>query len=1346
MFRSWRRSSVAKSLRQRPRRARRLARPSLLQVLEDRRCLAANPVLPIDLPPLQFDPNVYSDSSLIVRYKSDAGVQVESADTFGPSRVVGRKSLGSGLEQVQLAAGVSVPSMLSVYQRDPNVLYAEPDYLLRIALTPNDSQFQQQWALRNEGQTGGTFDADIDATEAWDASTGTGSTIVAVIDTGVDYRHPDLAPNMWVNADEIPGDGIDNDNNGYVDDVHGYDFFNNDSDPLDDHNHGTHVAGTIGAEGNDGIGIAGVNWDVQIMALKFLGADGSGTTSDAIEAIRYAVDNGAHLSNNSWGGDPFSQAMFDAIRDARDANHIFVAASGNGDFIGFGIDNDAQPFYPASYDLDNVVAVAATDHNDGVAIFSNYGLTSVDLGAPGVDILSTTINGTYGTSSGTSMATPHVAGALSLVRDVEPGLDYRQIIDRVLLSTDPVDSLQGKTVTGGRLNLAASIIPDEVGPLLAKAVPSGLILDPFDRVTLTFNEPVDQASFTVDDVLSFAGPSGQVGPLSLSPVAGSSSRVFELTFPEQSEAGEYELVLSPNIVDRFGNPVDGNGNGVGGESPGDELSHRFTKADALARFDFGTSTSAVAEHYTRMTGGNRYDAAVGYGWIEGAVYSLSRGGEALTGDFNYTVNATFAIDLPNGEYDVIVTMGETIVPHDEMGVFLEGVQVDSVSTPAGQFAVNTYRTSVSDGQLSLGLRDLGGSDAWVMLNGLDIVFAGPDLTGPRITATDATGILTGPLDRVHVTFSEPLAEGSFTVDDIETLTGPDGPITPLAVTATESGAYAITFEPLNLSGDFALVIGSSITDVAGNLLDQDGDGIGGEPLEDRFETTFALEKGPEFVVGYDFGTSSSPVADGYERVHNYQRYSESTGFGWSSGSVYSLSRGGDPLTQDGNYTRDAVFSVDLPNGEYDVTVTLGEALIAHDLMGVFLEGVQVDTVSTAAYEFIANTHRISISDGQLNLGLRDLGGSNIWVMINALDILYVGPDLNGPSVTSTDVVGNVEGPVDRVTLTFSEPIDPTSFTLDDVVLLEGPHGSIDPVAINQVAPGEFEVTFAPQNDQGDYQLVVGPAIRDIAGNWMDQDGDGIQGEPNDDRFAVAFSVQPGPELIAQFDFGTTLSPVAEGYTRVTSSDRYSEAVGFGWSEGSVYSLSRGGDDLSRDLNYTRDATFVFDLPNGDYEISITQGEALISHDQMAIYLEGVQVDTVSTQAYEFVTNTYLAQVNDGQLSLRLRDLGGSNAYAVINGLQIARAVGSGATSIASLLPPASGDDAEPSARAGQANEGEPVQRATAEAEPPKKLGASNAASRRSASAGLIDAVLAQYGRSGFDADVEGDDEPTLLEW
>jgi hypothetical protein len=318
-------------------------------------------------------------------------------------------------------------------------------------------RFGELWGLENFAQTGGTNDADIDAAGAWDVNTGSGSLIVAVIDTGVDYTHPDLAANIWTNAGEIPGDGIDNDGNGYIDDVHGYDFFNRDGDPRDDHGHGTHVAGTIGAVGNNGIGVTGVNWNVQIMPLKFLGAGGSGTTADAIEALAYAVANGAAISNNSWGGDPYSQAMFDAIAAARDAGHLFVAAAGNGNIFGIGQDNDAAPFYPAGYDLDNVIAVAAVDHHDNLATFSNYGATTVDLAAPGVNILSTTPGGGYGQSSGTSMAAPHVAGVAALTWDAHPDWSYDQVVAQVLGSVDPLPQLQGLTVTGGRLNAAAAL-------------------------------------------------------------------------------------------------------------------------------------------------------------------------------------------------------------------------------------------------------------------------------------------------------------------------------------------------------------------------------------------------------------------------------------------------------------------------------------------------------------------------------------------------------------------------------------------------------------------------------------------------------------------------------------------------------------------------------------------------------------------------------------------------------------------------------------------------------------------------------------------------------------------------
>jgi thermitase len=288
-------------------------------------------------------------------------------------------------------------------RRDPRVRYAEPNFLVHADAVPNDPHYPDLWGLQTIG-----------AEAAWARTTGSPDVVAAVIDTGVDQSHPDLAANTWVNAGEsCPGcraDGVDNDGNGYVDDWRGWDFVNDDNDPTDDHGHGTHVAGTVGAAGDNATGVVGVNWRVGLMALKFLGADGSGTTADAVAAILYASANGASVLNNSWSGGEFSQALLDAVEVSDERNALFVAAAGND-----GSDNDLVPAYPSSYETPNVLAVAATDSNDLPAFFTNYGRRSVDLAAPGVTVLSTWAGGSYQYASGTSMAAPHVSGTAALV-------------------------------------------------------------------------------------------------------------------------------------------------------------------------------------------------------------------------------------------------------------------------------------------------------------------------------------------------------------------------------------------------------------------------------------------------------------------------------------------------------------------------------------------------------------------------------------------------------------------------------------------------------------------------------------------------------------------------------------------------------------------------------------------------------------------------------------------------------------------------------------------------------------------------------------------------------------------
>lgn len=324
----------------------------------------------------------YVPGEILVKFKDSPGpVTVKTLHaTIGSVQKSEFKKIK--VQHIELPSHMSVEEAIEYYRQDPNVEYAEPNYLVHIYATPNDTDFGSLWGLDNTGQTGGIADADIDAPEAWDLTTGANTVVIAVIDSGVAYNHPDLAANIWVNNAELTGSaGVDDDGNGYIDDINGWDFVGGDNDPTDLHGHGTHVAGTIAAVGNNSAGITGVMWNAKIMPLRFLGATGTGgPISDAIAAIQYADANGAHVINNSWGGGGFSQALKDAI-DASSA--VVVCAAGND-----GTDNDETPAYPASYSSANIIAVGATDHNDCSATFSNYGVASVDLLAPGVSIYS----------------------------------------------------------------------------------------------------------------------------------------------------------------------------------------------------------------------------------------------------------------------------------------------------------------------------------------------------------------------------------------------------------------------------------------------------------------------------------------------------------------------------------------------------------------------------------------------------------------------------------------------------------------------------------------------------------------------------------------------------------------------------------------------------------------------------------------------------------------------------------------------------------------------------------------------------------------------------------------------
>ena len=350
----------------------------------------------------------------------------------------------------------------------PWIEYIAPNGSLAYDRLPDDAYLDRQWSLINTGLPMGTPGADIDAPRAWDLAFDAGDVLVAVLDSGVDYTHPDLAANVWINPGEIPGNGLDDDANGYVDDVHGWDFFSNDDDPMDAAGHGTHVAGIVGATTDNGLGVAGVCWSANLMVLKIGDAEGADEAS-AIAAIEYAVAMGARVINASWGEYHASQALEDAVRFASDAGLLFIASSGND-----GLDTDPHPHYPSGFDIPAVVAVAATDPWDELASFSNHGAVSVDLAAPGEDIYGL-LPGSFGRLSGTSMAAPHVTGTAALLLARDPGLSAIDLKAAILGGVEVLPQLAGLVATGGRLDAHAALagtatwsaaLPPEDRPLL----------------------------------------------------------------------------------------------------------------------------------------------------------------------------------------------------------------------------------------------------------------------------------------------------------------------------------------------------------------------------------------------------------------------------------------------------------------------------------------------------------------------------------------------------------------------------------------------------------------------------------------------------------------------------------------------------------------------------------------------------------------------------------------------------------------------------------------------------------------------------------------------------------------
>lgn len=415
-------------------------------------------------------------------YPSVPGEVVVKIRSGQLNQFLSQKNLGAQVKkQMNLISGDYVVlksdektsvSLVNSLKHNDEVEYVEPNFIYKIVKktpgvvellngelkTVTDPRYGQLWGLKNTGANEpdsrgntsakvGVTGADVNAERAWEITKGSRDVVIAVIDTGIDYNHEDLKNQMWVNEGEIPGDGIDNDGNGYIDDVHGWNAALDSGNPMDGNAHGTHCAGTIGAEHNNGIGVAGVMADVRMMAVKFLTDEGGGSLADAVEAIDYATKMNVDIMSNSWGGGGFSQTLFDSISAANDKGILFVAAAGND-----GTNNDSRPQYPANYQVANVISVASHTAQDTLSSFSCYGKRTVHIAAPGSNILSSTPKNKYEVFSGTSMATPHVSGVLGLLIAQEGRMPVEAVKERLMKTSVPVAAYKKKIASGGRVD------------------------------------------------------------------------------------------------------------------------------------------------------------------------------------------------------------------------------------------------------------------------------------------------------------------------------------------------------------------------------------------------------------------------------------------------------------------------------------------------------------------------------------------------------------------------------------------------------------------------------------------------------------------------------------------------------------------------------------------------------------------------------------------------------------------------------------------------------------------------------------------------------------------------------
>ncbi|MFQ3592638.1 MAG: S8 family serine peptidase [Gemmataceae bacterium] len=728
-----------------------------------------------------------------------------------------------GLEHLEsrtlLTVGLAVLGTANRPMESMQIHYDGPT----LASVPNDPRSSEQWSFANTGQNGGKPGADIGAHRAWAVTTGSTAITVSVMDTGVDYTHEDLYLNIWINQKEIPPsirarlidvdgdnlltfrdlndprnigwgkaldlngngyidaddllrpmsqggweDGIDNAGNGYIDDLIGWNFVENNNKPMDTFGHGTHIAGTIAATGNNGLGVTGINWVSQVMPIRFVDGQGNGSIAGYIQGLNYAVANGARVSNNSWTAATASSLLTEAVENARAKGHIIVAAAGNSS-----TNIDQSPLYPAAFNLNNVVAVAATNRSDQLSDFSNFGPRTVNIAAPGEGILSTRLGGGYATNSGTSMATPHVTGAMALVWARNPNWSYTQVINQVLSSATRLSSLTGRVATG-RLDVGAALgapVVSSVAPRVSNAVVQIGSASSMRQIRVTFDRPMNPSTFTTASV-SLTGPDGKSVPISWTAVVSSSGNTsFDIGFANQTLPGNYTLRI--NGVRDTSNTL------MTGFSRTFSLVPSVTSPpQVVSAVNFGNSTTSMQQ--IRVT-------------------------------FNRAMNPA------------------TLIPQN---ITLNGpdgqrIPISWVSPIAGTdnktFGIG-FETQTRGGNYTLRLTNNLQDENGLALNPFSQTFTLTPpavVTVPAVVSAESFGGSSTLLKQIRVTFDRAMNPATFIAANIS-LTGPGGRVIPIRWTAAVSGTnnrtFDIGFENQTEAGNYTLRLFSGIRDAAGGAL------------------------------------------------------------------------------------------------------------------------------------------------------------------------------------------------------------------------------------------------------------------------------------------------------------------------------------------------------------------------------------------------------------------------------------------------------------------------------------------------------------------------------------------------